>query len=71
MEGFATVRLDDGSVCDAEIRWFEAHGIGRRSLKIRQLVAMIGTTIHKPRIPSPFEGIARSTCTRRAKSSAS
>ena len=29
MKGFATVRLDDGSLCDAEIHWFEAHGLGR------------------------------------------
>jgi hypothetical protein len=38
MKGFATVRLDDGTICDAEIHWFEAHGIGRRDLKIKQLI---------------------------------
>jgi hypothetical protein len=35
MKASATVRLDDGTICDAEIHWFEAHGIGRRDLKIK------------------------------------
>ena len=34
--GIATVRLADGTVCDAEIHWFEAHGIGRRDMKIKR-----------------------------------
>ena len=25
----ATVRLQDGTVCKAEVHWYEAHGIGR------------------------------------------
>ncbi len=25
MKGIATVELADGTICDAEIRWFEAH----------------------------------------------
>lgn len=29
MKGIATVRLADGTICEAEIHWFEAHGIGR------------------------------------------
>lgn len=35
-KGIATVRLADGTVCDAEIHWFEAHGIGRRDMKIKR-----------------------------------
>ena len=35
-KGFATVRLADGTMCDAEVHWFEAHGIGRRDMKIKR-----------------------------------
>jgi uncharacterized protein with ACT and thioredoxin-like domain len=36
MKGMAKVRLADGAVCDAEIHWFEAHGIGRKDFKIKR-----------------------------------
>jgi hypothetical protein len=32
------VRLSDGFVCEAEVHWYEATGIGRRELKIKRLV---------------------------------
>ena len=38
MKGFATVRLSDGTICYAEIHWFEAHGIGRRDFKIKKVI---------------------------------
>lgn len=34
-KGIARVRLRDGSVHTAEIHWYEAHGIGRREMKIK------------------------------------
>jgi len=37
-KGIALVRLSDGTVCRAEIHWYEAHGIGRKELKIKRLV---------------------------------
>ena len=37
-KAFATVRLTDGFVCEAELHWYEAAGIGRRELKIKRLV---------------------------------
>ena len=37
-KGVASVELDDGTVCDAEIHWFEAHGIGRRDFKIKKVL---------------------------------
>ena len=37
-DGVATVKLDDGTVCDAEIHWFEAHGIGYRDFKIKKVL---------------------------------
>ena len=34
-KGVARVRLRDGTVHMAEIHWYEAHGIGRREMKIK------------------------------------
>jgi hypothetical protein len=34
-KGFATVRLQDGTVHTAEVHWYEALGIGRREFKIK------------------------------------
>jgi hypothetical protein len=35
-KGIATVELEDGTICEAEIHWFEAHGIGRKDFKIKR-----------------------------------
>lgn len=37
LEGFASVRLPDGTIAEAEVHWFEAHGIGKRRMKIKRL----------------------------------
>jgi len=34
-KGVATVKLMDGSFHSAEIHWYEAHGIGRKDIKIK------------------------------------
>lgn len=34
-KGVARVRLQDGTVHTAEVHWYEAHGIGRREVKIK------------------------------------
>ena len=34
-KGLATVRLLDGTIHRAEVHWYEAHGIGRREMKIK------------------------------------
>jgi len=34
----AKVELSDGFVCDAEVHWYEAAGIGKRELKIKRLL---------------------------------
>ncbi len=34
----ATIRLGNGSLWIAELHWYEAHGIGRRELKIKRLL---------------------------------
>lgn len=38
MKGIATVKLVDGTIFDAEIHWFEAHGIGRKDFKIKRAI---------------------------------
>lgn len=38
MKGIATVRLEDGTITEAELHWFEAHGIGKRRMKIKRLL---------------------------------
>ena len=35
-KGTATVRLNDGTVLDVELHWYEASGIGRREFKIKR-----------------------------------
>ena len=36
LKGIATVRLPNGSLRRVEVHWYEAHGIGRRDLKIKR-----------------------------------
>ena len=38
LKGVATVRLGDGATCRAELHWYEAHGIGRRKMKIKRFL---------------------------------
>lgn len=38
MKGIADVRLQDGTIRVAEVHWYEAHGIGKRKLKIKRLL---------------------------------
>jgi len=35
-KGRATVRLSDGTIWATELHWYEAHGIGRREMKIKR-----------------------------------
>jgi uncharacterized protein with ACT and thioredoxin-like domain len=38
MKGIAIMRLADGTICEAEIHWFEAHGVGRKDFKIKRVI---------------------------------
>jgi hypothetical protein len=38
MKGLATVQLADGNIHEAEVHWFEAHGIGRKDFKIKRVI---------------------------------
>ena len=35
LKGVATVRLSDGRIRKAEVHWFEAHGIGKKKMRIK------------------------------------
>jgi len=35
LKGVATVRLSDGRIRLAEVHWFEAHGIGKKKMRIK------------------------------------
>jgi len=38
MKGVAKVRLQSGSIREAELHSYEAHGIGRKKLKIKRIL---------------------------------
>jgi hypothetical protein len=38
MKGVATIRLLNGRIREAELHWYEAHGIGRKEFKIKRLL---------------------------------
>jgi hypothetical protein len=38
LKGLGSVRLASGSVRRAEVHWYEAHGIGKRKMKIKRLL---------------------------------
>jgi hypothetical protein len=37
-KGRAKVELSDGSIVDAEVHWYEAQGIGKVEMKIKQVL---------------------------------
>jgi hypothetical protein len=38
LKGMAHVRLPNGSIRWVELHWYEAHGIGRKNIKIKRYV---------------------------------
>ena len=37
-KGIAGIKLENGTIFDAEIHWYEAHGIGKKEFKIKRFV---------------------------------
>jgi hypothetical protein len=37
-KGIATVRLGEGTTAKAELHWYEAHGVGRKEMKIKRFL---------------------------------
>jgi len=38
LKGSADVEFRDGTICRAEIHWYEAHGIGAKEYKIKRIL---------------------------------
>jgi hypothetical protein len=38
LKGIAIVRLEDGTLCDAELHWYEAHSIGKKEMRVKELL---------------------------------
>jgi hypothetical protein len=38
MKGIAYVRLQNGQIRLAELHWYEAHGIGRKRMKVKRIL---------------------------------
>ncbi len=38
LKGNALVRRPDGTIVWAEVHWYEAHGIGRKELKVKRIL---------------------------------
>jgi len=38
LKGIASIRLNDGTICEAELHWYEAHGIGKKEIKIKRFL---------------------------------
>lgn len=39
LKGIAKVRLSDGTICRAEVHWYESSGVGRKEIKIKQILS--------------------------------
>ena len=39
LKGWALVELDSGEVLEAELHWYEAHGLGRRDMKVKRVLS--------------------------------
>jgi len=35
LKGVALVRFPGGEICQAELHWYEAHGVGMRKMKVK------------------------------------
>lgn len=38
LKGVAKVRLNDGTIGEAELHWYEAHTIGKKEIKLKRLL---------------------------------
>jgi len=36
LKGICRVELEDGTVLEAEVHWYEGHGIGKKEMKIKR-----------------------------------
>lgn len=38
LKGIAKVRFEDGVMCLVELHWYEAHGIGKRKIRVKYVL---------------------------------
>ncbi|MFH7243227.1 MAG: hypothetical protein ACHWZW_10305 [Spirulina sp.] len=38
LKGTGLVQFSNGEVCQAELHWYEAHGVGRRKMKVKRIL---------------------------------
>ncbi len=38
LKGTANIKFDDGTMCQAEIHWYDAHGIGPKEHKVKRII---------------------------------
>jgi hypothetical protein len=38
LKGTAMIQMADGTICLAEVHWYQAHGVGKRELKIKRIL---------------------------------
>ena len=38
MKGIATIELANGTICLAELHWYDAHGVGSKEFKIKRIL---------------------------------
>ena len=38
LKGKTTVKFPNGDICKAEVHWYEAHGIGKKKMKVKYIV---------------------------------
>src|SRR5947207_8699495 len=59
LKGVATVRLWDGTIRLAEVHWFEAHGIGKRKMRIKRYFGLTKWPKRIIRKPSLLSALAQ------------
>ncbi|HWS17203.1 MAG TPA: hypothetical protein VN223_04275 [Candidatus Elarobacter sp.] len=39
LKGTASIKFSDGTIHQGELHWYEAHGIGRKEIKIKRIIS--------------------------------
>jgi hypothetical protein len=39
LKGIAFVRLPDDAICRAEVHWYDAHGVGRKEIRVKRILS--------------------------------
>ena len=39
LKGICRVKLENGSILDAQVHWYEGHGVGKKEMKIKKYLS--------------------------------